>query len=130
MAKYNEYQIYEWEIEDIIKQGEDEYTEFKKFNSTNDKSTPRKVAEAISSFWNTTRGGRIIIGINDDRTIGGIDKNELPRVMEKLDQILNDSIMPQTCMDNIHFGNVYMSNEDKYLIVVNVPSDESYLCYS
>ena len=61
----------------LILQGEGETLEFKK-NITH----PHRIARTLVSFANT-RGGQILVGVNDNGTISGIDPEEEKFTLEK-----------------------------------------------
>jgi predicted HTH transcriptional regulator len=66
-------------IYDLIKGGESEQVDFKQTISA------IKIARTLVAFANT-KGGRILIGVKDDKTITGIDPEEELFVMEQAAQ--------------------------------------------
>ena len=77
-------------MEEILKKGEDSYTEFKSYETLQD-CAPDSLASEIIAFANTD-GGNLYIGINDDCTISGI--NEPDKWMQKVDNICENNIEP------------------------------------
>lgn len=58
------------ELNEIIEAGENQHTEFKrKFTE------PEKIAKAMLAFANT-RGGKILFGIDDDKTVVGVESEK------------------------------------------------------
>lgn len=82
--KWEEIQIED--VEKLLSETDDE-TFFFEFKS--DKVSTSKVMKEISAFSNTY-GGYVMLGINDDKTIGGcVNWNE-----EKIHSTIHDSITP------------------------------------
>jgi ATP-dependent DNA helicase RecG len=95
------------EISELIAQGEGPTVDFKR-----DLSSPGKVLKDIVAFANTS-GGIVIIGVDDDRTIVGIE--DPLKAEETLANVINDLIDPQLLPD------IYVTtHEDKELLVVAV----------
>lgn len=63
-------------LERLIYKGENEKVDFKQTISD-----PYKIAKTISSFANT-KGGKILVGVRDDKTIVGIDPEEEKYVLD------------------------------------------------
>lgn len=58
-----------------------------------------RLLETITAFANT-QGGTIIIGIRDsDRTVVGLERDEIVRYSRELPQVIVDSISPQIAVD-------------------------------
>jgi ATP-dependent DNA helicase RecG len=74
-------------IEELIKKGETLYTEFKSA-----KVHPDALASTIVSFLNTN-GGVLLLGVEDDKTITGIDN--IDASIQRVEQILSNNITPQ-----------------------------------
>jgi predicted HTH transcriptional regulator len=67
----------ELELLQLVERGEDEHTEFKRLVHS-----PRKIAKSMVAFANTT-GGFILIGVDDDKRIVGIEsEKEMMEVIE------------------------------------------------
>jgi predicted HTH transcriptional regulator len=64
-------------LKKLIKQGEGERLDYKQSISN-----PNKIAKTICSFANT-KGGKILVGIKDDKTICGIDPEEEKFMLDK-----------------------------------------------
>ncbi len=75
------------ELEQIIIKGETLQTEFKSA-----KVHPDALAAAIVSFLNTA-GGLLLLGVEDDRTITGIDNEDT--ACQRVEQILANNITPR-----------------------------------
>ncbi len=68
------------ELDDIIRGGENENVEFKLlYNST----APHKVLESVVSFANTD-GGIIIIGVDDNGNIKGVERNNTKSIRSQI----------------------------------------------
>lgn len=63
-------------LEELIFKGENEEVDFKQTISD-----PYKIAKTISSFANT-KGGKILVGVRDDKTITGADPEEEKYLLE------------------------------------------------
>lgn len=73
------------DIETIIKMGENVNVEFK--TATN--NLPKNLFETVCAFLNTT-GGYIILGVNDDRNIIGIDKSNIEKLKKDYVTLCNN----------------------------------------
>ena len=92
------------DVEKILSEADDE-TFFFEFKSDN--ASPAKVMEEVSAFSNTY-GGYVLLGINDDKTIGGcIEWNE-----ERIHTTIHDSITPTPIFDikklNTNKGDIFV----------------------
>ena len=92
------------DVEKILSEADDE-TFFFEFKSDN--ASPVKVMEEVSAFSNTY-GGYVLLGINDDKTIGGcIEWNE-----ERIHTTIHDSITPTPIFDikklNTNKGDIFV----------------------
>jgi ATP-dependent DNA helicase RecG len=92
-----------------ISNGESKTLEFKEKLPSND-----IIAKTILAFSNTA-GGKLIIGISDDRKIIGIDDSNIFEIKDKIANIIYDS-----CYPNILPEIYTMTIEDKLLLVVEV----------
>ncbi len=63
-------------LKNIIYKGEGENLDFKQTVRE-----PQKIAKTIASFANTT-GGKILVGVKDDKTIAGVDPEEEKYILE------------------------------------------------
>ena len=90
--------------------GEDSTIELKR-------ELPRRtdMADEIAAFANT-RGGVILIGVDDDGTIVGLDRQALDRIEETVVQICRDSIDPV-----LHIITDRLRIDDKNLLKIEVP---------
>src|SRR5689334_11401466 len=79
-------------LERILRLGEDSTTEFKGVIQRNYKVDPGDLAKAITSLANT-RGGLVLVGVEDDGTPTGIG------TMEQADALMRQ--ITQACQDNI-----------------------------
>ena len=98
------------DIKNIIKNGENKTTEFKEIIPNS-----KKISQTAVAFANGA-GGKIYIGITDDRQIIGIDeKLDIFKVIDDLNTIIYDS-----CYPNIN-TNIYTENkEDKTILVIEI----------
>ena len=98
------------DIKDIIKNGENKTIEFKEIIPNS-----KKISQTAVSFANGA-GGKIFIGINDDRQIIGIDESlDIFKTIDDLNTIIYDS-----CYPNIN-TNIYTENkDDKTIIIIEV----------
>ena len=98
------------DIKDIIKVGENKTVEFKEIIPNS-----KKISQTAVAFANGA-GGKIFIGITDDRQIIGIDeKLDIFKTIDDLNTIIYDS-----CYPNIN-TNIYTENkEDKTILVVEI----------
>ena len=98
------------ELTEKIDLGEDSTIEFKR-------ELPRRtdMADEIAAFANT-RGGVILIGVDDDGTIVGLDRQALDRIEETVVQICRDSIDPV-----LHIITDRLRIDDKNLLKIEVP---------
>lgn len=75
-------------IHDLIKKGEGKTVEFKvNFLKNN------QITKTICAFANRA-GGYLVIGINDENKIIGLNNNQVNDYLEKLPNIIHDSIYP------------------------------------
>ena len=89
-----------------IKQGESKTLELKKALPKND-----AIAKTVIAFSNTS-GGKLIIGVNDNREIVGIDDNELFELQDKIASIIADNCSPGIMPE------IYSVNIDGKLVLV------------
>ena len=96
-------------IHKIIEQGESKTTEFKIQFPKNS-----QIAQTACAFANRA-GGHMLIGIADNGTIVGLDENQLNEYMEKIPNILHDSIFPMLIPE------IYTYNlEGRRLLVIQI----------
>ncbi len=83
----------------IIKQGENKRVELKEILPSS-----QKIAKTILAFSNTS-GGKLIIGIDDDLNIVGVDEDKIFEMEEKVSSIIYDmcypNILPEIYVQNI-----------------------------
>lgn len=91
---------------DEIQQGETKTLEFKKTLPT-----VADLARTIIAFANTS-GGKLIIGVNDNREIIGLDDNEIFSTQDKIASIIYDR-----CYPNI-LPEIYTANIEGRLILI------------
>lgn len=103
------------EVFDLIKKGEDSYTELKQ-----DVTNSSSLAAEIIAFLNY-KGGRILIGVNDEGEVVGIADGENHRIHGLISNVLNDCIRPYA--DNIDVDNVIVN--DKVVVVLTIPAGTS-----
>ena len=95
------------DIKEIVKNGENKTIEFKEIIPNS-----KKISQTAVAFANGA-GGKILIGITDDRKIVGIDeKQDIFRIIDDLNTIIYDS-----CYPNIN-ADIYTENKDNKTILV------------
>jgi predicted HTH transcriptional regulator len=75
-------------LEQRISNGEDSFTQFK-INITNSD----KLAQELVAFSNA-KGGWLIIGVDDDSKIVGVNKNDIKRLNQLIGNVINANIIP------------------------------------
>jgi ATP-dependent DNA helicase RecG len=93
-------------LNDLILKGESKTLEFKLNLPTN-----KNIARSIIAFSNTS-GGKLIIGIDDDKNIVGINEENIFELQDKVSSIIYDS-----CSPNI-IPEIYTLNSDNKLLLV------------
>jgi len=104
-------------IREILKQPEDKSLEFKKEIPKN----RQNLLKTVVAFANGT-GGRIYIGVNDDRTVTGI-REEPFDLEEKLSSIIYDSISP---IPNVFFQTTAFENKVIFIIRILPGANKPY----
>ncbi len=96
------------EFMELLKKGEDSYTEFKE-----EKVHPEKLAKTIVAFANTA-GGNLIIGVADDCEITGI--SNFDKEMQRIDNICANNCEPPIFpeMERLFY-------EDKKILIIKIP---------
>lgn len=92
----------------MIHQGEGEQLDFKQKITD-----PYKIAKTISSFANT-RGGKILVGVRDDKTIMGVDPEEEKYTLETAAQFYCDPSV------RLQFREVEDEEEDATILEVTI----------
>lgn len=100
------------ELLELIQEGESSTLEFKRKIST-----PLKIAKEISAFANT-KGGNLIVGVDDDGTIYGIHSEK--SVIDQIDKACTFIIEPEI-KTGIEVINVY----NKDIVLVKVPESDN-----
>lgn len=104
--------MYLVELNEIIENGENDSIEFKrKFSS------PEKIAKEMIAFANT-KGGKIIFGIDDDKTIIGVES-------EKGELELISTAAKFYCEPEIEFETEIMLFKNKDLVIVDIPESST-----
>lgn len=98
-------------LKKLIRRGEGEQLDFKQTISD-----PFKIAKTISSFANT-RGGTILVGVQDNKTIRGIDPEEEKYVLETAASFHCDPSIALTYRE--------VENEEDTAIILEVTIAES-----
>lgn len=86
------------ELIEIIEQGECSTVEFKRKIAS-----PKKIAKEISAFANT-KGGYLIIGVDDDRSIIGVhsEKDDVDEILFACDFFLDPPLNPDISIVNLY----------------------------
>lgn len=100
-------------VKHIIKKGEGLTVEFKKSSS----SVPSDAYETIVSFSNTV-GGTLLLGVDDDGVVTGIDKTQKHKILKDLVSAINavDNIYPP-----LYLQPIAVDMDDETIIVLQVP---------
>lgn len=99
-------------LKKLIHRGEGEQLDFKQKITD-----PYKIAKTISSFANT-RGGKILVGVRDDKTIMGVDPEEEKYTLETAAQFYCDP--PIT----LNFREVEDEEEEVTVLEVTIPESK------
>lgn len=100
----------EFELREILLNGEDTQNQFKRQIDSQD-----KLAEEIVAFLNT-RGGRIFVGVEEDGSIKGVTQD----LDNLISNTCNDSVKPPC---NVHTTNVNTS--EGLVVVIEVPNGDN-----
>ncbi len=96
------------ELKSIIKTGENSYIQFKRmFNG------PSQIAAEVGAFANS-KGGMIIVGVDDDGEITGLEKNQIRKLNQWISNACTNKIEPQI---NVEVDTV---NLDKSVVMVMI----------
>ena len=108
-------------LNNIIKNGEKIDTEFKR--ATN--KLPKNLFETICAFLNRF-GGHIILGVDDNRNILGVDKENIPQMKKDFVTLCNN---PQKIYPTIYLQIEDYDIDGKTILYINVPdSSEVHRC--
>ncbi len=99
------------ELTTCIQKGETLHTEFKQWPLH-----PDDMAAAVVAFANTD-GGRILLGVNDQGQVVGIDENERDRVARTVDNVAYNNIEPPATV----VIETVADEQGRNVLVVNVP---------
>lgn len=100
-------------LADLLKEGEGETLDFKQKITSLD-----KIAKTICSFANT-RGGTILVGVTDRRSLMGIDPEEEKYMLLQAAQNFCDPPV------NLHFEELEELEDDKEIVILKVSIPES-----
>jgi len=113
-------------IEDIRKRmdlGEDSTLEFKggEIAAKRRKGEWHKLADEIAAFANSN-GGTLVFGINDDKEVIGLSKNQLDAIEKKVIELCNDSVEPPVHIRTEKVRLPDLVGEDLPVLLVRVPA--------
>ncbi len=93
------------ELIDLISEGESTTLEFKR-----QATTPTKIAKEISAFANT-KGGYLLVGIDDDGTIVGVksEKSEVDLIESACEFNITPPIEPEIEIVNVHNSEIVVA---------------------
>jgi len=94
---------------DEIKKGENKRLELKEKLPSNE-----AIAKTVIAFSNTS-GGKLVIGVNDNKELVGVDEDKIFEYEEKISSIINDLCYP-TILPEIYAQNI----DGKVVLVVEV----------
>ena len=101
-----------FDLYELIENGENGNVEFKrKFSS------PEKIAKEMIAFANT-RGGKIIFGVDDDRSVKGVES-------EKEEMELTAHAANYYCEPRIHYNLEILHIYKKDVVVIDVPESKT-----
>lgn len=95
-------------LKKIIYKGEGENVDFKQTIKE-----PFKIAKTITSFANT-KGGKILVGVKDDKTIVGVDPEEEKYILETAADFFCDPPI------KLHFEEIEDEEDEKIVLVVTI----------
>lgn len=100
------------ELIEIINRSEDSHTQFKK---SQDVTNAKSLAGEMVAFANR-KGGRILIGVDDDGSITGLSSDDIRRINQLISNTATDCVRPSInpITENISVG-------DKLVMVLTVP---------
>ena len=100
------------ELIEIISRGEDSHTQFKK---SQDVTNAKSLAGEMVAFANR-KGGKILIGIDDDGSITGLSSDDIRRINQLISNTATDCVRPSInpITENISVG-------EKLVMVLIVP---------
>jgi hypothetical protein len=107
-------------LEVLVAGRERQYVEFKRQVPSADESK-RKVMKTVSAFANGS-GGSILIGVDDDRNLLGIDPREVERLRDQVTQMIGSWVEP---WPPIEFDILPMSDSEKVVLEVQISSGSS-----
>ena len=108
-------------IKNIISQGEKINTEFKEAKN----KLPKNLFETICAFLNRF-GGNIILGVNDNKEIVGVDKDYVVKIKKDFVNLCNNT---SKISPTIYLKIMDYEIDGKTILYINVPdSSEVYRC--
>ena len=107
---YNNAAMDSTDIFQAVNQGEDSRNQFKR-----DIRNPDSLAAEMAAFSNT-RGGRIIIGVDDDGTITGLSRADIQRLNQLISNTASQSVIPP-----VNPVSESIAVDGKVILVVELP---------
>jgi ATP-dependent DNA helicase RecG len=100
-------------IKSLIKNGENISVEFKKCEF----DLPKNIFETICAFLNRN-GGEILLGVEDDGTLSGIEKSEVQKIKNNFVSLMNN---PQKISPTVYLSVSEVEIEGKTILYIYVP---------
>ena len=100
------------ELIELIRRGEDSRTQFKKGQ---DVTNAKSLAGEMTAFSNS-RGGRILLGVDDNGSVAGLSPDDIRRINQLISNTATDCVRPSI---NPETENICVN--DQVVIVVNIP---------
>lgn len=101
------------QVRKILAEGENQYNEFKRSRTELNKNT----FDSICAFLNR-KGGNLLLGVNDNGEIEGIEESKIQEIVDRLVSLLNN---PQKLSPTIYLIPGVVEIEGKKIIYLQIP---------